>query len=163
MILWYIFIKNKLYVRVSTNHNCKEKERIHYLSWWAESFHCTSFQSTRPFPLSSSSTARAMTLRLSALKGSVYWLAFICFSAASTPPSTTILISCAVLFCGNASCFLFRGARGDYVSPFISPFTTFFVTFSAKSFAVSIIFFTFTLSYPYWKLQLGEGGMDIYT
>ena len=43
------------------------------------------------------------------------------------------------------------------------PFTTFFVTFSAKSFAVSIIFFTFTLSYPYWKLQLGEGGMDIYT
>ena len=59
--------------------------------------------------------------------------------------------------------FLFRGARGDYVSPFISPFTTFFVTFSAKSFAVSIIFFTFTLSYPYWKLQLGEGGVDIYT
>lgn len=28
-----LFIKNKLYVRVGTNHNCKEKERIHYLSW----------------------------------------------------------------------------------------------------------------------------------
>ena len=46
----------------------------------------TSFQSTNPFPISSSSMARAITLRLSALKGSAYCLAFICSSAASTPP-----------------------------------------------------------------------------
>ena len=46
----------------------------------------TSFQSTNPFPLSSSSMARAMTLRLSALKGSAYCLALICSAAASTPP-----------------------------------------------------------------------------
>ena len=35
--------------------------------------------------------------------------------------------------------------------------------FFAKSFVVSIIIVTFAVSYPYWKLQLGEGGMDIYT
>ena len=46
----------------------------------------TSFQSTSPFPISSSSMARAITLRLSALKGSAYCLAFICSVAASTPP-----------------------------------------------------------------------------
>ena len=46
----------------------------------------TSFQSTNPFPISSSSMARAITLRLSALKGSAYCLAFICSVAASTPP-----------------------------------------------------------------------------
>ena len=48
--------------------------------------HYTSFQSTNPFPISSSSMARAITLRLSALKGSAYCLAFICSVAASTPP-----------------------------------------------------------------------------
>ena len=46
----------------------------------------TSFQSTNPFPISSSSIASAITLRLSALNGSVYCLAFICSDAASTPP-----------------------------------------------------------------------------
>ena len=46
----------------------------------------TSFQSTSPFPWSSSSTARAITLRLSALNGSVYRLSIICFSAAAMPP-----------------------------------------------------------------------------
>ena len=45
-----------------------------------------SFQSTNPFPISSSSMARAITFLLSALKGSAYCLAFICSSAASTPP-----------------------------------------------------------------------------
>ena len=49
-------------------------------------FFYTSFQSTNPFPLSSSSMARAITFRLSALKGSAYCLAFICSVAASTPP-----------------------------------------------------------------------------
>ena len=49
-------------------------------------FHYTSFQPTSPFPISSSSMARAITLRLSALNGSAYCLAFICSSAASTPP-----------------------------------------------------------------------------
>lgn len=43
------------------------------------------------------------------------------------------------------------------------PSHNFFRNFFAKSFVVSIIFVTFAVSYPYWKLQLGEGGMDIYT
>ena len=45
----------------------------------------------------------------------------------------------------------------------VYPNTIFFRNFFAKSFVVSIIFLTFAVSYPYWKLQLGEGGMDIYT
>lgn len=44
-----------------------------------------------------------------------------------------------------------------------SPSHNFFRNFFAKSFVVSIIIVTFAVSYPYWKLQLGEGGMDIYT
>ena len=49
--------------------------------------------------------------------------------------------------------------------PFLhsSPSHNFFRNFLAKSFVVSIIIVTFAVSYPYWKLQLGEGGMDIYT
>ena len=43
------------------------------------------------------------------------------------------------------------------------PSHNFFRNFLAKSFVVSIIIVTFAVSYPYWKLQLGEGGMDIYT
>ena len=43
------------------------------------------------------------------------------------------------------------------------PSHNFFRNFFAKSFVDSIIFVTFAVSYPYWKLQLGEGGMDIYT
>jgi len=39
----------------------------------------------------------------------------------------------------------------------------FFVTFSAKSFVSSIIIATFVVSFPYWKLQMGLGGVDIYT
>ena len=38
-----------------------------------------------------------------------------------------------------------------------------FRIYFANSFVDSIIFVTFAESYPYWKLQLGEGGMDIYT
>ena len=45
----------------------------------------------------------------------------------------------------------------------VYPNTIFFWNFFDKSFVVSIIFLTFAVSYPYWKLQLGEGGMDIYT
>ena len=50
-------------------------------------------------------------------------------------------------------------------SPFYDcvPSHNFFRNFFAKSFVVSIIIVTFAVSYPYWKLQLGEGGMDIYT
>lgn len=44
-----------------------------------------------------------------------------------------------------------------------SPSHNFFRNFLAKSFVVSIIIVTFAVSYPYWKLQQGEGGMDIYT
>ncbi|CUP45345.1 Uncharacterised protein [Segatella copri] len=44
-----------------------------------------------------------------------------------------------------------------------SPSHNFFRNFFAKSFVDSIIIVTFAVSYPYWKLQLGEGGMDIYT
>ncbi len=43
------------------------------------------------------------------------------------------------------------------------PSHNFFRNFMAKNFVDSIIFVTFAESYPYWKLQLGEGGMDIYT
>ena len=35
--------------------------------------------------------------------------------------------------------------------------------FFAENLVDSIIIVTFAVSYPYWKLQLGEGGMDIYT
>ena len=47
--------------------------------------------------------------------------------------------------------------------PICVPSNNFFRNFFAKSFVVSIIIVTFAVSYPYWKLQLGEGGMDIYT
>ena len=43
------------------------------------------------------------------------------------------------------------------------PSHNFFRNFMAQIFVDSIIFVTFAVSYPYWKLQLGEGGMDIYT
>ena len=43
------------------------------------------------------------------------------------------------------------------------PSHNFFRNFMAKNFVDSIIIVTFAVSYPYWKLQLGEGGMDIYT
>ena len=35
--------------------------------------------------------------------------------------------------------------------------------FLAKNFVDSIIIVTFAVSYPCWKLQLGKGGVDIYT
>ena len=44
------------------------------------------FQSKSPFPSSSSSMPNPMTLRLSALKGSIYWRLRICSVAASLPP-----------------------------------------------------------------------------
>ena len=40
------------------------------------------------------------------------------------------------------------------------PSHNFFRNFFAKNFVDSIIIVTFAVSYPYWKLQLGEGGMD---
>ena len=43
------------------------------------------------------------------------------------------------------------------------PSHNFFRNFFAKSFVVSIIIVTFAESYPCWKLQLGKGGVDIYT
>ena len=48
--------------------------------------HSTTFQSIRPLPSLSSSTARPTTRRLSALKGSVYPHERICCSAAAMPP-----------------------------------------------------------------------------
>ena len=39
-----------------------------------------------------------------------------------------------------------------------SPLHNFFRNFFAKSFVVSIIFVTFAMSYPYWKLQMSKGG-----
>ena len=47
--------------------------------------------------------------------------------------------------------------------PICVPSHNFFRNFLAKNFVDSIIIVTFAESYPYWKLQLGEGGMDIYT
>ena len=38
-----------------------------------------------------------------------------------------------------------------------------FQSFLAKNFVDSIIIVTFAVSYPCWKLQLGKGGVDIYT
>ena len=43
------------------------------------------------------------------------------------------------------------------------PSHNFFRNFFAENLVDSIIIVTFAESYPYWKLQLGEGGMDIYT
>ena len=51
----------------------------------------------------------------------------------------------------------------NFLFSIVYPNTIFFRNFFDKSFVVSIIFLTFAVSYPYWKLQLGEGGMDIYT
>ena len=43
------------------------------------------------------------------------------------------------------------------------PSHNFFRNFFAENLVDSIIIVTFAESYPYWKLQLGEGGIDIYT
>lgn len=43
------------------------------------------------------------------------------------------------------------------------PSHNFFRNFFAENLVDSIIIVIFAESYPYWKLQLGEGGMDIYT
>ena len=55
---------------------------------------------------------------------------------------------------------MFRDSSPFY---YCVPSHNFFRNFFAKSFVVSIIIITFVVSYPYWKLLLGEGGMDIYT
>lgn len=64
-----------------------------------------------------------------------------------------------------ASSLLLEESCSANSSPFYDsvPSHNFFRNFLAKSFVVSIIIVTFAVSYPYWKLQLGEGGMDIYT
>ena len=64
-----------------------------------------------------------------------------------------------------ASSLLLEKSCSADSSPFYYcvPSYNFFRNFLAKSFVVSIIIVTFAVSYPYWKLQLGEGGMDIYT
>lgn len=66
--------------------------------------------------------------------------------------------------CGNIPQNLKSLAKKDYFFfPIVLPYTFFFRYFLAKNFVDSIIIVTFAESYPYWKLQLGEGGMDIYT
>ena len=64
-----------------------------------------------------------------------------------------------------ASSLLLEKSCSANSSPFYDsvPSHNFFRNFFAKSFVVSIIIVTFAVSYPYCKLQLGEGGMDIYT
>lgn len=64
-----------------------------------------------------------------------------------------------------ASSLLLEKSCSANSSPFYDcvPSHNFFRNFLAKSFVVSIKIVTFAVSYPYWKLQLGEGGMDIYT
>lgn len=64
-----------------------------------------------------------------------------------------------------ASSLLLEKSCSADSSPFYDcvPSHNFFRNFLAKSFVDSIIIVTFAVSYPYWKLQLGEGGMDIYT
>ena len=47
--------------------------------------------------------------------------------------------------------------------PNCAPSHNFFRNFMAKNFVDSIIIVTFAVSYPCWKLQLGKGGVDIYT
>ena len=47
--------------------------------------------------------------------------------------------------------------------PICAPSHNFFRNFMAKNFVDSIIIVTFAVSYPCWKLQLGKGGVDIYT
>ena len=57
------------FILLSTEH--RNQTRILMFGAVFYKFSFTSFQSINPLPVSSSSTARAMTLRLSALNGSV--------------------------------------------------------------------------------------------
>ena len=59
----------------------KARHRMHTLYIYS-----TLSQSKRPFPSLSSSMPNPITLRLSALKGSMYWRLRICSVAASLPP-----------------------------------------------------------------------------
>ena len=66
--------------------------------------------------------------------------------------------------CGNIPQNLKSLAKKDYFFfPIVLPHTFFFDIFFAKNFVDSIIIVTFAVSYPCWKLQLGKGGVDIYT
>ena len=64
----------------------KQKDGLDIGKRLSSRHHSTTFQSTRPLPSLSSSTARPTTRRLSALKGSVYPHERICCSAAARPP-----------------------------------------------------------------------------
>ena len=68
MRLWYFF-SPKNFFRGKWKGSICHDERVAYRPFLQ---YYTSFQSTSPFPISSSSMARAITLRLSALKGSAY-------------------------------------------------------------------------------------------
>ena len=84
------------------------------------------------------------------IRAYIYWFFIACVLLSKLPSSL-------IPFVGR---IMFRDS-----SPFYDcvPSHNFFRNFLAKSFVVSIIIVTFAVSYPYWKLQLGEGGMDIYT
>ena len=72
-------------------------------------------------------------------------------------------IACVLLSKLHPFCWNYHVPQIPLLFTIIPPHITFFRNFLAKSFVVSIIIVTFAVSYPYWKLQLGEGGMDIYT
>ena len=85
------------------------------------------------------------------IRACICWFFIACVLLSKLPSSL-------IPFVGNISC-----SEIALLFTIVSPSHNFFRNFLAKSFVVSIIIVTFAVSYPYWKLQLGEGGMDIYT
>lgn len=85
------------------------------------------------------------------IRAYICWFFIACVLPSKLHPSL-------IPFVGNISC-----SEIALLFTIVSPSRNFFRNFLAKSFVVSIIIVTFAVSYPYWKLQLGEGGMDIYT
>ena len=68
----------------NSNH---DRRQLCSRSWLInKKVYSATFQSRNPFPRLSNSMAKPTTFRLSALKGSKYWLLIICFSAAEMPP-----------------------------------------------------------------------------
>ena len=143
MTLWYIFIKNKLYVRVARTIIVKRKNAsiiyrsepnlfISLLSNRRGLFLC------RPVPR----RGRWLFLCKPWKARCIGWLlsAFLRHQHHLLQQSWFLAL---FNFVAMLRVFLFRGARVNYLSPFVSTLTIFFVIFSAKSFIVSIIFYKF--------------------
>ena len=73
-----------MHTNLHAEYEKKEKVCLFYFQQPKHYFTFSTFNS--PLPISSNSMARAITSRLSVLKGSVYRRSFICLAAASIPP-----------------------------------------------------------------------------